>query len=83
MFYHYIIGLSAILDIGVLNLLKNPVWILFRLYLYLCLNSQVKKYYIQVGKGKAANSRDVFSPKYNTMPFLSLSFTQVIGTKRP
>ena len=30
-----IMGLSAILDIGVLNLLKNPVWILFKLYIYL------------------------------------------------
>ena len=62
MFYPYTSGLSAILDIGVLNLLKNPVWILFKLYIYLYFVPQVKEQYWQVRVGGATPKRDVLIP---------------------
>ena len=55
MFINYIVGLSAILDIGVLKRWGNPVWILFKLCIYLYFISQVKDYYIQMWEGEATH----------------------------
>ena len=48
MLYQSNTGLSAILGIGALEIWGNPVWILFKLCIYLYFISQVQDYYIQM-----------------------------------
>ena len=62
MFINYIVGLSAILDMVSWKLPKNPVWILFKLYIYLYFVPQVKEQYWQVRVGGATPKRDVLIP---------------------
>ena len=55
MLIYHITGLSAILGIGALEIWGNPVWILFKLYIYLYFILQVKDYYIQMWEGEATH----------------------------
>ena len=57
-----ITSLSAILGIDALEIWGNPVWILFRLYIYLYFVPQVKEQYWQVRVGRATPKRDVLIP---------------------
>jgi hypothetical protein len=62
MFYHYTIGLSAILDIVSWKYSETLYGYFLKLYLYLYLISQVKSYIYQFWEGEATHQRDVLTP---------------------